>query len=37
MTDEHKELLSNGSVWRVLSVWVCALWRVRMSPDRLPP
>ena len=36
MADEHKELLSCGSGWRVLPVWVCALWHVRMGPVRLP-
>ena len=35
MTDEHKELLSCGSGWRVLSVRVCELWLVRMGLDRL--
>jgi len=28
MTDEHKELLSCGSGWRVFPVWVCELWLV---------
>jgi len=36
MTDEHEELLSCGSGWRVLPVWVCVLWHVRMGPVRLP-
>jgi len=29
MTDEHKELLSCGSSWRVLQVWVYRLWLIR--------
>jgi len=36
MTDEHKELLICGSGWRVLLVWVCELWLVRMGPRGLP-
>jgi len=36
IADEHEELLSCGSGWRVLPVWVCVLWRVRMGPVRLP-
>jgi len=36
MTDEHEELLGYGSGWRVLSVWVCVLWRIRMGPVRFP-
>jgi len=36
MTDEHEELLSCGSGWRVLLVWVFELWLIRMGPDRLP-
>jgi len=36
MADEHEELLSCGSGWRVLPVWVCELWLVRMGLDRLP-
>jgi len=35
MADEHEEPLSSGSGWRVLQVWVCWLWPVRMGPDRL--
>ena len=35
MADGHEELLSCGSGWRVLPVWVCELWLVRMGPDRL--
>jgi len=33
MADEHEKLLSCGSGWRVLSVWVCWLWSVRMGPN----
>jgi len=36
MADEHEELLSYVSGYRVLSVWVCVLWRVQMGPVRLP-
>jgi len=36
MADEHEELLSCGSGWRMLPVWVCLLWPVRMSLDGLP-
>jgi len=36
MTDEHEGLLSCGSGWQVLPVWVCWLWPVQMGPDRLP-
>jgi len=36
IADEHEELLSCGSGWRVLPTWVCWLWRVRMGPDGLP-
>jgi len=36
MADEHEKLLSCGSGWRVLSMWVCWLWPARMDPDRLP-
>jgi len=36
MADKHEELLSCGSGWQVLSVWVCTLWHVRMDPVRLP-
>jgi len=36
MADEHEEPLSCGSTWRVLPVWVCWLWPVRMGLDRLP-
>jgi len=36
MADEHEELLSCGSGWWVLPVWVCALWRVQIGPIRLP-
>jgi len=36
MTDEHEELLSCGSGWWMLPVWVYELWLVRMDPDRLP-
>jgi len=32
MADEHEELLSCDSCRRVLSVWVCVLWRVQMGP-----
>jgi len=35
MADEHVELLSCGSGWRVLPMWVCTLWRVRMGLVRL--
>jgi len=31
MTDEHKELLSCDSGWRVLPVWVCELWLILMG------
>jgi len=34
--DEHEELLSYGSGWRVLPVWVCWLWPVPMGPVGLP-
>jgi len=33
MTDVHEKLLSCGSGLRVLPVWVCELWLVRISPD----
>ena len=36
MADEHEELLSCCSGWRVLPMWVCWLWPVRMGPNRLP-
>jgi len=36
IADEHEDLLSCGLSWRVLPVWVCWLWPVRMDPDRLP-
>jgi len=36
IADEYGELLSCGSGWRVLPVWVCWLWPVRMGLDRLP-
>jgi len=35
MADEHEELLSYGSGWRVLPVWVCMLWHVRVGSSRL--
>jgi len=35
MADEDEELLSCGSGWQVLPVWVCTLWCVRKGPDRL--
>jgi len=37
MADEHEELLSCGLGWRVLLVWVCTWWRVRMGPVDRPP
>jgi len=36
IADEHEELLSCGSGWRVLPVWVCWLLPVRMGPNGLP-
>jgi len=36
MADEHEELLSCGSGWQVLPVWMCWLWPARMGADRLP-
>jgi len=36
MADGHEQSLSCGLDWRVLSVWVCMLWLVRMGPERLP-
>jgi len=36
MVDEHKELLSCGSGWRVLPIWVCVWCRVQIGPVRLP-
>jgi len=36
MADEHEELLSYGSGWQVLPIWVCELWLVRMGSNRLP-
>jgi len=36
MANEHEELLSYGSGWRVLPVWMCKLWLIQMGPDRLP-
>jgi len=36
MADEHEELLSCGSGWQVLRVWVCELWLVRIGPDWMP-
>jgi len=36
IADEHEKLLSCGSGWRVLLVWVCWLWPVRMGPDGFP-
>jgi len=38
MTDEHEELLSCGSGWRVLLVWVRGLWllqRVQIDCERV--
>ena len=36
IADEHEEPLSGGSGWRVLPVWVCWLWPVRMGLVGLP-
>ncbi|QCE00792.1 hypothetical protein DEO72_LG7g2083 [Vigna unguiculata] len=35
IADGHEHSLSCGSDWRVLLVWVCELWLVRMDPGRL--
>jgi len=31
-----RKTLSCGLGWRVLPVWVCWLWPVRMGPDGFP-